>query len=94
MHHRHLSTATGAFAAIASTVSGLIGIAAVYLAPHGWHRVTLAMHITRQPLLLRLAPMIAAVAVFAATIALLLRFYSWWRDQNSDRSGSTTQHQV
>jgi hypothetical protein len=85
IHHRHLSTTTGAVAAGASIISGLVGVVAMFTAPHGIHRFAVALHFARQPMLVRIAPCIAAFAVLAGTIAGVLRLYSWGREAGAQR---------
>jgi hypothetical protein len=81
IHHRTMSTATGAIAAIASIISGLVGVIEMFAAPHGFRRFAVALHFARQPVLMRIAPFVAAFAVVAAASAGLLRLYSWRRDR-------------
>lgn len=85
IHHRHLSSTTGAVAAGASVVSGLVGMLVMFNTPHGLHRVAVALHFARQPVLARIAPLIAAFAVTAAAIAGALRLYSWCRELGTAR---------
>jgi hypothetical protein len=86
IHHRHLSSSIGAVAAGASIISGSVGVIAMFYAPHGLYRFAVALHIARQPMLLRIAPFIAAFAVVAASIAGVLRLYSWGREVGARRS--------
>jgi len=85
IQHRHLSSTSGALAATASIISGLVGIIAMFTAPHGVHRVALALHLARQPTLARVAPFIAAFAVIAAAVAGVFRLYSWRRERIQSR---------
>ena len=85
IHHRTLSGATGAVAAVASTFSSLVGVIAMFTAPHGFRRFAIALHLAREPMLVRVAPFVAAFAVMAAASAGLLRLYSWRRDLRSAR---------
>jgi hypothetical protein len=85
IHHRSLSSTTGAVAAAASIVSGLVGVIGMLTAPHGVHRFALALHLAHQPLLIRIAPFIAAFAVIAGAIAGLLRLYTWRREIRQSR---------
>ena len=80
IHHRTLSGATGAVAAAASILSSLVGVIAMFTAPHGFRRFAIALHLAREPMLVRVAPFVAAFAVMAAAGAGLLRLYSWSRD--------------
>jgi hypothetical protein len=86
IHHSHLSSATGAVAAGVSVISGVMSVIVMFTAPHGFHRFTVALHIARQPMLVTIAPYIAAFAVVAAAIAGVLRLYSWGREAGARRS--------
>jgi uncharacterized membrane protein (DUF441 family) len=86
--HKNLARSIGAVASLAGAVSVLVGILAQHLAPHGWGRVTMALHLTKKPLLLQLAPYIAGFAVAAATAAGILSFYSWYREGRDQKSVS------
>ena len=79
-HHKNLARSIGAIASLAGALSVLVGVMAQHFAPHGWGRVTMALHLAKKPLLLQLAPYIAGFAVAAATAAGILSFYSWYRD--------------
>jgi hypothetical protein len=85
LHHKRLSNSTGAIAGFASAISVIVGTFAALFAPHGWLRVGVALHMHRQPLIIRLAPYIAAIAITIATVAGLLRFYSWLRERAEQR---------
>jgi len=85
IHHRHLSSATGAVAAGVSIISGLMSMIVMFIAPHGLHRFAVALHMARQPVLVTIAPFIAAIAVVAAAIAGVLRLYSWGREVGARR---------
>jgi hypothetical protein len=80
LHHKNLARSIGAIASLAGAVSVLVGVLATRMAPHGWARVTTALHMTKKPLLVQLAPFIAGFAVTAACVAGLLSFYSWYRE--------------
>jgi hypothetical protein len=79
-HHKTLARSIGAIASLSGALSVLVGALAARMAPHGWSHVKMALHLTRSPLLLQLAPFIAAFAVTAATVAGLMSFYSWYRE--------------
>jgi ABC-type spermidine/putrescine transport system permease subunit II len=74
---KRLHRSAGAVAGFASALSVLIGTLAGYATPRGFGRVTMALHLTHKPFLLRLAPVITGVAVALATAAGLLGFYLW-----------------
>jgi hypothetical protein len=90
LHHKRLGDSTAAIAGLAGGLSVLIGLAAARFAPRGRARVSLALHITRMPLLLRLAPLIAAVALAFAGASGIIRFHTRWQqqDQTDDREGT------
>jgi hypothetical protein len=74
---KRLHRSAGAVAGFASALSVLIGTLAGYATPKGWGRVSMALHLTHKPFLLRLAPVITGVAVALATAAGILGFYLW-----------------
>jgi hypothetical protein len=74
---KRLHRSAGAVAGFASALSVLVGAVAGYATPKGWGRVSMALHLTHKPFLLRLAPVITGVAVALATAAGLLGFYLW-----------------
>ena len=90
LHHRRLSNSTGAIAGMISAVSVIVGTLAAYFAPTGWHKVALALHFAKKPLILKIAPFIAGVAVTVATAASLVKFLSWCleSDPKSDLEAS------
>jgi hypothetical protein len=90
-HHKTLARSIGAIASLAGAMSVLIGAVATHMAPHGWGRMKMALHLTRKPLLMQLAPFIAAFAVTAATVAGLLSFYSWYRESREQRTASSSE---
>ena len=80
LHPKRLDPSIGAIAGLASAVSVIVGFLAQNAMGHGWHKASIALHLAKKPLIVRLAPAIAAVAVGIATAAALLRFYNWYRD--------------
>lgn len=78
LHHKRLGESTGAIASLAGAISVVVGFIAAKATPTGISGFAMALHLTRKPLLLRLAPVIAGVAVAIATAAGLFRFYTWW----------------
>jgi len=84
LHHKRLSSSTGAIAGLASGLSVLVGMIAAHFAPRGLTRVSIALHIVKKPLIVKLAPVIAGVAVAFATAAGILRFYSWLQEQEDE----------
>jgi hypothetical protein len=93
-HHKNLARSIGAIASLSGALSVLVGMLAARLSPHGWGHVKMALHLTKKPLLMQLAPFIATFAVTAATVAGLLSFYSWyreWRDAQRAAGAPTPQ---
>ena len=89
-HHKNLARSIGAIASLAGALSVLIGFLATHLAPHGFGRVKLALHLAKKPLIMQLAPYIAAFAVTAATVAGLLSFYSWYREGREQKRAAAS----
>lgn len=81
---KRLHRSAGAVAGFASALSVLVGTLAGYATPKGWGRVSMALHLTHKPFLLRLAPVITGVAVALATAAGLLGFYLWLTEGAED----------
>ena len=86
LHHKNLARSIGAIASLAGAVSVLVGVLATRMSPHGWGHVKMALHLTKKPLLMQLAPFIATFAVTAATVAGLLSFYSWYREGKEQKA--------
>ena len=86
LHHKNLARSIGAIASLAGALSVLVGVVATHMAPHGWGHVKMALHLTKKPLLMQLAPFIATFAVTAATVAGLLSFYSWYREGRDQKT--------
>ncbi len=80
LHPKRLDPSIGAIAGLASAVSVIVGFIAQSAMGHGWHKASIALHLAKKPLIVRLAPAIAAVAVGIATAAALLRFYNWYSE--------------
>jgi hypothetical protein len=80
LHPKRLDPSIGAIAGLASAVSVIVGFVAQNAIGHGWRRAFIALHLAKKPLIVRLAPALAAVAVGIATAAALLRFYNWFRE--------------
>jgi len=74
---KRLSNSTAALAGLASAVSVFVGVLAARAAPHGWFRIASALHLHRQPMIIKLAPVVAGIAVTLATAAGLIKFYLW-----------------
>ncbi|MGO8854758.1 MAG: hypothetical protein ACLQO1_03475 [Steroidobacteraceae bacterium] len=84
LQSKKVHRSAGAIAGFASAVSVLVGMLAAYATPKGWGRVTMALHITQKPFIMKLAPMITGVAVAIATAAGLLGFYLWIVERSDD----------
>ena len=80
LHPKRLDPSIGAIAGFASAVSVIVGLLAQNAMGHGWHRAFIALHLAKKPMMVRLAPVIAGVAVGIATAAALVRFYNWCRE--------------
>ena len=74
----------GAIAGFASAMSVIVGTLAAYATPKGWGRVTMALHMTKKPFIVKLAPLLTGASVAIATAAGLLGFYLWLTDRQSD----------
>src|ERR1700728_2900908 len=90
LHHKNMARSIGAIASLAGAMSVLVGFIATHLAPHGIGRVKMVLHLTKKPLIMELAPYIAAFAVTAATVAGLLSFYSWYREGREQRAAAAS----
>jgi hypothetical protein len=66
---KRLSNSTAALAGLAGAISVFVGILAARAAPHGWLRLASALHLHKQPLIVKLAPIVAGVAITIATAA-------------------------
>jgi hypothetical protein len=88
-HHKNLARSIGAIASLAGAMSVLVGVLATHMSPHGWGHVKMALHLTKKPLLMQLAPFIAAFAVTAATVAGLMSFYSWYREGREKKAAAS-----
>jgi hypothetical protein len=74
---KRIHRSAGAIAGFASALSVLVGVFAGYATPRGWGRVSMALHMTKKPFILKLAPFLTGTAVALATAAGLLGFYLW-----------------
>ena len=83
---KRLSNSTAAMAGLASAVSVFVGVLAARAAPHGWLRIASALHLHRQPFIVKLAPLVAGVAITIATAAGLVKFYSWCTEREEEEA--------
>jgi hypothetical protein len=89
LHPRRLDPSIGAIAGLASAVSVIVGFLAQSAMGHGWHKALITLHLSKKPLIVRFAPVIAGIAVGIATAAALLRFYNWLREPRAAGHGET-----
>jgi ABC-type spermidine/putrescine transport system permease subunit II len=89
LRNKQLHRSTGAIAGLASAFSVMVGTLAAYATPKGWGRVTMALHMTKKPLLVRVAPIVTGVAVALATAAGLIGFLVWWLEGRETRKQET-----
>jgi ABC-type spermidine/putrescine transport system permease subunit II len=80
LRNKQLHRSTGAIAGLASAFSVMVGTLAAYATPKGWGRVTMALHMTKKPFLVKVAPIVTGVAVTLATAAGLIGFFVWWME--------------
>jgi hypothetical protein len=71
-------------------VSVPVGMLACYATPRGWGRVTMALHMTKRPFILKVAPVITGVAVGLATAVGLFGFYLWLIERPDDATGHSS----
>jgi hypothetical protein len=91
LHNKKVHRSAGAIAGFASAMSVLVGLFAAYSTPKGWGRVSMALHLTKKPFILTLAPLITGVAVAIATAAGLLGFYLWLVERPEDSPERTSE---
>ena len=88
---KKLHRSAGAVAGFASAMSVLVGLLAGYATPRGWGRVSMALHMTKKPFILKLAPFITGTAVALATAAGLLGFYLWLTERPEESPTSSSE---
>ena len=81
---KNVHRSVGAIAGLASALSVIVGTLAGYATPRGWGRVTMALHITKKPFIVKLVPLLTGASVAIATAAGLLGFYLWLADRQGD----------
>jgi len=67
----------GAIGGFTSAVSVIVGTLAARFTPHGWGRVSMALHMTKKPFILKLAPLLTGVSVALVTAVGIMGFYLW-----------------
>ena len=80
--HRSL----GALAGLTSSVSVIVGMLAARATPKGWGRVSMALHMTKKPLIMKLAPLLTGVSVAIVTAVGIMGFWLWLMERESDAS--------
>jgi len=89
LRNKQLHRSTGAIAGLASAFSVMVGTLAAYATPKGWGRVTMALHMTKKPFLVKVAPIVTGVAVALATAAGLIGFLVWWMEDRESPKEET-----
>jgi len=87
---KRVHRSAGAIAGFASALSVIVGMLAAYATPRGWGRVTMALHMTKKPFIVKLAPLLTGVSVTIATAAGLLGFYLWVTDRENEARDQKT----
>ena len=77
LSHKKLGKSVGALAGLASAVSVFVGMLAARSSPKGFAKLSVALHFSKTPWIVKLAPICAGLAVSIATAAGLLGFYAW-----------------
>jgi hypothetical protein len=78
----------GAIAGFVSALSVIVGALAAYATPKGWGRVSMALHLTKKPWIVKFAPILTGASVAIVTAVSLLGFYLWFFDRGSGPSDS------
>jgi hypothetical protein len=84
LKNKRVHRSFGAVAGFASALSVIVGTLAAYATPKGWGRVSMALHMTKKPFIVKLAPLLTGASVAIATAAGLLGFYLWITDHQND----------
>jgi hypothetical protein len=78
--HRSL----GAVAGLTSALSVIVGTLAARATPKGWGRVTMALHMTKKPFIMKLAPLLTGVSVAVVCAVGIMGFYLWLVEREAD----------
>jgi hypothetical protein len=78
--HRSL----GAIAGMTSAVSVMVGTLAARATPKGWGRVSLALHMTKKPFIMKLAPLLTGASVAIVTAVGIMGFWIWLVERETD----------
>jgi hypothetical protein len=81
---KKLHRSLGAVAGLTSSVSVIVGMLAARATPKGWGRVTLALHMTKKPLIMKLAPLLTGASVAIVTAVGIMGFYIWLMERDAD----------
>jgi hypothetical protein len=81
---KRIHKSVGAIAGFVSALSVIVGTLAAQATPKGWGRVTMALHMTKKPFIVKIAPIMTGVSVAIVTAASLLGFYLWLVDRRAD----------
>jgi hypothetical protein len=82
--HRSL----GAIAGFTSAVSVIVGTLAARATPRGWGRLSMALHMSKKPLILKLAPILTGLSVTVVTAVGIMGFYIWLMDRDDAKHDS------
>jgi hypothetical protein len=84
--HRSL----GAVAGLTSALSVIVGTLAARATPRGWGRVSMALHMTKKPFIMKLAPILTGASVAVVCAVGIMGFYIWLveRDAEADHKSS------
>lgn len=85
---KRLSNSTGAIAGLVSAISVIVGVLAARAAPKGAYKLAVALHFSKTPLIVKLAPAIAGLAVTVATAAGLLKFMAWCVEREEEEAAN------
>jgi hypothetical protein len=80
--HRSL----GAIAGFTSALSVIVGTLAARVTPKGWGHVTMALHMTKKPLIMKLAPLLTGVSVAIVTAVGIMGFWIWLVEREKSSS--------
>lgn len=80
--HRSL----GAIAGLTSAISFIVGALATRVTPKGWGHVTMALHMTKKPLIMKLAPIITGSSAAVVTAVGIIGFWIWLIERDADTS--------
>ena len=78
--HRSL----GAVAGLVSALSVIIGTLAARATPRGWGRVSMALHLTKKPFIMKLAPILTGASVAVVCAVGIMGFYIWLVERDAE----------